>query len=95
MEIRVVVPDAEGASGLVQRLAELGDTTSLSVDSDTCAVRVRPEEASGPAIRRVLTTVANWLDEAAVDSADVWLDGHPYTLARRPGPSLPAAMNGA
>jgi hypothetical protein len=84
--IRVEVPDAAGAEGLVQRLAGVFEPASVLLDSDHGEVRVEKKRKSSRTVARVLATVEDWLAEAGAASATVWLDGSRYTLALRPDP---------
>lgn len=82
MEIRVALADAGSAKGLVQQLVGVFDAASVSLDADRCEVRVAPHRESGRTLVEILDTVEEWLDEAGVDSATVWLDGREHTLVR-------------
>jgi hypothetical protein len=82
--IRVEVPDAASAKGLVQRLAGVFEPTSVLLDADRAEVRVEEKRKSSRTVAQVLATVEDWLAEAGADCATVWLDGSRYTLAPRP-----------
>lgn len=84
--IRVEVPDATSANRLVQRLAGVFEPTSVVIDADHREVRVEEQRQSSQAVAQVLGTVEDWLQDAALNSTRVWLDGTRYTLARQPAP---------
>jgi hypothetical protein len=66
MEIRVTVPDAASAKGLVQRLAAVFDPTSVSLDADSRNVRIETGPDSTQTSSRILGTIEDWLDEATL-----------------------------
>jgi len=84
VEIRVAVADATGAHGLVRRLAELFDWSSLSFDGACNEIRVRSEWESR-AVVQVIDTVDWWLAAAGADSARLSIGDRSYTMV---GPAL-------
>lgn len=84
--IRVEVPDAASAKGLVQQLAGVLEPTSVVLDADRREVRVEENGDSSQVVAQVLGTVEDWLELFDIDSATVWLDDTQYTLARQPAP---------
>ena len=89
--IRVEVPDAASASGLVRRLTGAFEPTSVVLDANSREVRVEENGKSRRAVARILSSIEVWLREADVDSTTVWLGDAQYTVAR---PRV-AATNGA
>jgi hypothetical protein len=90
VEIRVAVADATGAHGLVRRLAELFDRSSVSFDGARNEVRVRSEWESR-AVVQVIDTVDSWLAAADVDSAKLSIGDRSYTMV---GPARLATPSG-
>jgi hypothetical protein len=82
MEMRIMVPDAASADSLAQRLTRTFGAERISLKSERRAVDVRVEKESDAAVLRVLEAVEHWLDQAAVGSAEMWLGGNSYRLAR-------------
>jgi len=91
VEIRVALPDAAEALGLLQRLAALFDPSSLSFDSTLNEVRVRSEWESR-SIVAVIDTVQSWLTDDDVDSAELSVGDRSYAMV---GPRLVAASERA
>lgn len=87
VEIRVAVTDADGAQGLLQRLAAFFDRSSVSFDATRNQVRVRSDRESR-AVVRVLDAVQSWLAADGVDSAELSLGDRSYTMV---GPSAGTA----
>ena len=84
VEIRVAVPDAAEAYGLLQRLAALFDRSSVSFDGTRREVRVRSEWESRSVVK-VIDAVQSWLAADGVASAELSVGDRSYTLA---GPTL-------
>lgn len=84
VEIRVSVPDAAGANGLLARLAALFDRSAVSFDGIRNEVRVRSEWESRSVVA-VIDAVQSWLATDAVDSAELSIGDRSYTMA---GPTL-------
>jgi len=79
VEIRVALPDAAEALGLLRRLAALFDPSSLSFDSTLNEVRVRSEWESR-SIVAVIDTVQSWLTDDDVDSAELSVGDRSYAM---------------
>jgi len=86
-EICVGVADADGAQGLLQRLAAIFDRSSVSFDATRNQVRVRSDRESRSVVR-VIDAVQSWLAADGVDSAELSLGNRSYTMV---GPSAGAA----
>ena len=84
VEIRVAVPDAAEAHGLLTRLAALFACSSLSFDGTRNEVRVCSEWESRSLVA-VIDAVQSWLAADGVDSARLSVGGRSYTMA---GPTL-------
>jgi hypothetical protein len=67
VEIRVAVPDATRAHGLMRRLAGPFDRSSISFDGAQSEVRVRLERESHGVVQ-VLRAVESWLADDGPDS---------------------------
>jgi hypothetical protein len=83
VEIRVGVADADGAQGLLQRLAAFFDRSSVSFDATRNQVRVRSDKESRSVVR-VIDAVESWLAADGVESAELSLGERSYTMV---GPS--------
>jgi hypothetical protein len=87
VEIRVVVPGAAAAHGLLRRLVNVFDRSSVWFDGAHNEVRVGAEWESR-AVVHVVDAVEEWLEESGVPSAVLWLGDRSYTVGeRRPIPS--------
>lgn len=86
VEIRVAVGDAAGAHGLLRRLADLFDRSSLSFDGTRNEVSVHSESESRSVIE-VIATVESWLASGDLQSARLSLGDRSYTMI---GPGLSA-----
>jgi hypothetical protein len=84
VEIRVSVPDAVGANGLLVRLAALFDRSAVSFDGIRNEVRVRSEWESRSVVA-VIDAVQSWLATDGVDSAELSVGDRSHTMA---GPTL-------
>jgi hypothetical protein len=84
VEIRVSVPDAAAANGLLARFAALFERSAVSFDAIRNEVRVRSEWESRSVVA-VIDAVQSWLATDAVDSAELSLGDRSYTMA---GPTL-------
>ena len=80
VEIRVEVPGAVEAHGLLRRVAALFDRSAVSFDASQNEVRVRSEWESR-SIVAVIDTVQSWLAADGVDSATLSVGDRSYTLA--------------
>jgi len=93
VEIRVAVGDAAGAHGLLRRLADLFDRSSLSFDGTRNEVSVQSEWESRSVIE-VIATVESWLaSDGGVNSARLSLGDRSYTMLG-PGLSAPGGHAG-
>jgi hypothetical protein len=79
VEIRVAVPDATRAHGLMRRLAECFDRSSVAFDGALREVQVHSEWESR-SVLRVLGAVESWLAEDGPDSAKLSVGDRSYTL---------------
>jgi hypothetical protein len=89
VEIRVAVADATGAHGLLRRLTELFDRSSVSFDRKRNEVRVRSEWESRSVVQ-VIGTVESWLAADGVGSAKLSIGDRSYTMVR-PAAAQPEA----
>ena len=80
VEIRVSVPDAAGANGLLARLAALFDRSAVSFDGIRNEVRVRSEWESRSVVE-VIDAVQSWLATGGIDSAELSVGDRSYTMA--------------
>ena len=80
VELAIAVPDAIGARRLVERLADVFDAASVSLDDVGKVVRVQAERTLSQGVTEVLSTVFLWLDEGGVATAQVRLGDRSYTL---------------
>jgi len=80
VEIRVEVPDARGVHGLVRRLADVFDRSSVWFDEAKHEVRVRSEWESR-AVIGVVNAVESWLAEDGIASAKLSVGDRCYTMA--------------
>jgi hypothetical protein len=79
VEIRVAVADATGVHGLVRRLADVFDRSSVSCDGGRKEVSVRSEWESRSVVR-VLEAVEAWLAEDGAGSARLSIGDRSYTM---------------
>ena len=79
VEIRVGVADASGVHGLMRRLAGVFDRSSVSFDGTRKEVHVRSEWESRGVVQ-VIRAVEAWLAEDGVDSAELSIGDHSYTM---------------
>jgi hypothetical protein len=89
VEIRVAVPDATRAHGLMHRLAGLFDRSSVSFDGVQSEVRVRSEWESRGVVQ-VLRAVESWLAEDGPDSAKLSIGDRSYTMRGEVRPATPS-----
>jgi hypothetical protein len=79
VEIRVAVPDATLAQGLIRRLGGLFDSSSVSFDGKRSQVQVRSEWESRGLVQ-VLGAVESWLAEDGPDSVELSVGDRSYTM---------------
>lgn len=79
VEISVAVASAAGAQGLVQRLGELFERSSISFDGARNEVHVCSEWESR-SILRVVGAVEAWLAEDLASSATLSVGDRSYTM---------------
>jgi hypothetical protein len=89
VEIRVAVPDATLANGLMRRLGGLFDRSSVWFDGKRSEVQVRSEWESRGLVQ-VLGAVESWLAEDGPDSARLSIGDRSYTMF---GPTILGASN--
>jgi hypothetical protein len=82
MEMRIVVPDAEGASDLADRLAVAFGSGSVFFGGECREVDVSIEGEPDPAIARVVDAVERWFGQARVGNVEMWLGERSYRLAQ-------------
>ena len=82
MEMRIVVPDAAGATSLAERLAIAVGTERISFEGERREVDVLIDGEPDPAIVRVVEAVAHWFDQARVGTVEMWLGERSYRLAQ-------------
>jgi hypothetical protein len=88
VEIRVAVPDATRAHGLMRRLAELFGRSSVSFDGLQTEVRVCSEWGSRNVVQ-VLSAVESWLAEDDRDSVKLSIGDRSYTIVCPGAPGNP------
>ena len=82
VEIRVEVPDAGGALGLIRNLRGLFERYSVSFDGTRNEVRVRSEWESR-SVDHVIDMVEWWLGAVGAGSAKLSIDDRSYTVVGR------------
>jgi hypothetical protein len=82
MEMRIVVPDAVGASVLAERLALAFGSERITFARESREVDVSIEGELDPAVVRVVHTVERWFDQARVGNVEMWLGERSYRLAQ-------------
>jgi hypothetical protein len=82
VEIRVEVPDAAGALGLIRTLRAVFDRYSVSFDGTRNEVRVRSEWESR-SVDNVIDRLESWVAAVGVGSAKVSIDDRYYTIVGR------------
>jgi hypothetical protein len=87
VEIRVAVPDATRAPGLMRRLAGLFDHALVSFDGAQREVRVGSQESRG--VVQVLRAIESWLAEDGPDSAKLSIGDRTYTMLGPTGLGAP------
>lgn len=91
VEIRVAVPDATRAHGLMRRLGRLFDRSSVSFDTRRSEVQIRSEWESRSVVE-VIDAVQSWLAADGIGSARLSVGDRSYTMA---GPSFGASSGRA
>ena len=89
VEIRVALPDAADAQGLLGRLAALFERSSVTFDEIRNEVQVRSEWESRSVVE-VIDAVQSWLAADGVGSAELSVGDRSYTMI---GPTL-VSQNG-
>ena len=79
VEIRVAVPDATRAHGLMHGLARLFDRSSVSFDAKCNEVQVRSEWESRSVVE-VIGAVQSWLAADGIGSATLSVGDRSYTM---------------
>jgi hypothetical protein len=82
MEMRIVVPDAAGATALAERLAAACGPERISFKGERPVVEVLIDGEPDRAIVRVVDTVERWFDHARIATVEMWLGERSYLLAR-------------
>ena len=79
VEIRVAVAEVAEAHGLLRRLAEVFDCSSVSYDEMRNEVRVHSEWESRSVVH-VIEAVQSWLAADGIDSAELSVGDRSYTM---------------
>jgi hypothetical protein len=82
MEMRIVVPDAASADALAQRLSMDFGPERVSLAGERGEVGVEVAGDSDRAVVRILDAIQRWFDHVGAGSAELWLGGNSYRLAR-------------
>jgi hypothetical protein len=82
MEMRIVVPDAAGATSLAERLTIAFGSERITFEGKRPEVDVFIGGEPDSAIARVVDAVAGWFDHARVGTVEMWLGERSYRLAR-------------
>lgn len=82
MEMRIVVPDAAGASALAERLTLAFGPDRISVGEEPLEVDVVIDGEPDSAVVRVVDTVQRWFGQAGVGNVELWLGERSYQLAQ-------------
>lgn len=85
MDMRIVVPSAESATALAERLTVGFGPARVSVRSvrgENREVDVHVEQELDRTVLQVLDAVERWLDQTSVAFAEMRLGERSYTLAR-------------
>jgi hypothetical protein len=82
MEMRIVVPGTSSLRALAERLATDFGSERISLSPARPEVGVRVAADSDRTVLGVLESVESWLDQTGVASAEMWLGGNSYRLAR-------------
>jgi hypothetical protein len=82
MDMRIVVPSAESATMLAERLRAGFGSARISVRGENREVDIHVDQESDRTVLRVLDVVERWLDQTSVAFAEMWLGEQSYTLAR-------------
>ena len=82
MEMRIVVPDADSATMLADRLSVDLGSEFVSLRRESGEVDILIDREPEPAIVRILEAVERWLDHAHTGSVEMWLGDRSFRLAR-------------
>jgi hypothetical protein len=82
MEMRIVVPDAAGASALAERLTLALGSERISLRGERREVEVLIDGEPDPAIVRVVDAVERWFEQTRIGTVEMWLGERSYKLAR-------------
>jgi hypothetical protein len=82
MEMRIVVPDAEGATSLAARLKIAFGSECIFVGGESGEVDVVIDDEPDHSIARVVDAVAGWFEQAHIATVVLWLGKRSYQLAR-------------
>ena len=80
VEVGIAVPDAASARRLVQRMLNVFDAASVTVDDAGQEVRVQAERTVNQTLVEVLWVVSRWLHDGGMPTARVRLGDRFYTL---------------
>ena len=82
MEMRIVVPSAESATTLAERLRAAFGSGRVSVHGESRQVDIQLDEESDRTVLHVLEAVERWLDQVGDGFAEMRLGERSYRLAR-------------
>jgi hypothetical protein len=82
MEMRIVVPDAAGATALAEQLAVAFGSERVALRDESPEVGVLIDGEPDSAIVSILHAVAGWFEHARVATVELWLGERSYRLAR-------------
>ena len=80
--MRIVVPSAESATTLAERLRASFGSGHVSVRGENREVVIRLDEESNRSVLHVLEAVERWLDQVGDGFAEMRLGERSYRLAR-------------
>jgi hypothetical protein len=83
MEMRIIVPSAENASALAERLTVAFGSGPVLLRGERAEVDIRLEQDADRGVLRALDAVERWIDQAGAGFAEMWLGERSYRLARR------------
>jgi hypothetical protein len=84
-EMRIVVPDTASASALAERLTVAFGSEHISLGRGRSEVDVLIDREPESAIVRVIDTVERWVEQARVDTVELWLGERSYRLGDASG----------
>jgi len=82
MEMRIVVPDAAGASALAERLTLAFGSDRIFLGGAPLEVDVVIDGEPDSTVVRVVDAVQRWFGQAGVGNVELWLGERSYRLAQ-------------